>query len=248
MNLKGKTAVIVGASGGIGSEIALKLAEKKVNLALVSRSSEKLKQLSEEARKVGSPKAEDYECDVRSTKQIGSVVDRIREDFKKVDLLVNVAGIGVYKPFEELSIDEWKDSFAVNADAPFLFTHALLPLLSKSKGSTVVSMGSGMGKIPQKNRLAYCASKFALRGWSLTLSKEYKGRSPRFVLMTMGSILTGFGPLSVEDKRKEQKEGKHYFTPEWVANKLVEIVKKNKPRSEYKLYPSEYAKQSEASG
>jgi len=248
MNLKDKTAVIVGASGGLGREIALRLAKEGVNLALVSKNEEKLKLIAKEVKEVGSPKAEYYECDVRFKDQIAGVVRGISKDFGSVDLLVNAAGVGVYKPFEELSLDEWEDSFAVNVDAPFMFTHALLPLLSESKVSKVVSMGSGMGRIPRKSRLAYCASKFALRGWSLTLSKEYKGKNLKFVLMTMGSILTGFGPLTVEDKRKRQKEGKHYFTPEWVADKLVEIVMKDKPRSEYKLYPSEYAKQNEASG
>ena len=97
-----------------------------------------------------------------------------------------------------------------------------------------------MGKIPSAGRSVYCASKFALRGLSLSLSKEYKGTNIHFVLVTLGSTLTDFGPKTLKEKEEESLKGKAYFTPEGVAKKFIEIVENDKLEDEIELYPSEY--------
>lgn len=85
------------------------------------------------------------------------------------------------------------------------------------------------------------ATKFAVRGLTLSLAEEYRGTSIDFCLITLGSVLTSFGPMSLAEKKSDMERGKKtYFTPNWVAKKLVSIVKGEDRRTEYTLFPSDY--------
>ena len=86
----------------------------------------------------------------------------------------------------------------------------------------------------------YCATKFALRGWTLSLAEEFKEKFPRFFLITLGSTLTNFSGKSIEEKKKEMAVGRAYFPVEWVANKLVEIIKNDNRETETTLFPGDY--------
>ena len=151
-----------------------------------------------------------------------------------------MAGIGVYKNLQDVSFKDWADSFSINVTAPFLLTKNLLPLLQKAKDSFVLNIGSGAGTMPMRGRSAYCATKFALRGWTLSLAEEFQGKDPRFCLITLGSTITNFSGMTIEEKKKEHAKGKAYFPVEWVANKLVEIIKDDKRVIETTLYPGDF--------
>ena len=110
----------------------------------------------------------------------------------------------------------------------------------------MINIGSGMGVIPAPGRSVYCAMKFALRGMTLSLAEEFKRTKPHFILLTLGSVLTGFGPMSLAEKKEEALKGKAYLTPEWVAKKVVEIIKAEAKESEYTFYPSDYKDEWEA--
>ena len=95
--------------------------------------------------------------------------------------------------------------------------------------------------VPEKVEPAESLSEFALRGFTLSLSEEYKRiGNPKFCLITLGSTLTSFGPMNFGDKKEEMEKGKAYFTPNWVTQKLTEIIKDDKREIEYTLYPGEY--------
>ncbi len=113
--------------------------------------------------------------------------------------------------------------------------------LSKSTSGLVLNIGSGAGTIPMAGRSVYCTTKFGLRGLTLSLAEEFKRVSnPKFCLITLGSTLTSFGPMRFEDKKLEMEKGKAYFTPEWVGEKLIEIVKDENREVEYQLFPGDY--------
>lgn len=208
---------------------------KKAKLVLVSRSEDKLKALSESLHK-----CDYFVCDLTRPKTISKVCDEILKKYPIVDILLNVAGIGVYKPIEDVTQDEWSDSFNTNVTAPYLFSKFLLPSLKKSAKSVVINWGSGMGLIPTAGRSVYCMTKFALRGMSLSLSKEFERTNVSIIHLTLGSVLTEFGPMTLEEKRKENLEGKAYLTPEWVAKKVVEILDNEEFKEEIEIYPSDY--------
>ncbi len=237
MNLKDKTVVIAGATGGIGSHVSKAFAKANAKLILVARSEEKLKKL---AGQLGESVVKYYVCDFSDTNQTIDVTGIISKENNNIDILINVAGVGVYKNIEDVNLKEWEDSFSINVTTPYFFTKELLPSLKSSEKAFVINFGSGMGKEPTGGRSVYCATKYALRGMSLSLSEEFKGTSVQITLMTLGSILTDFGPLSLEEKEKLSLDGKGYLTPEWVAKKLIDIILSDGLEGEIEIYPSHY--------
>lgn len=240
MNIKGKIVMVTGASRGMGNSIAKNLAKEGANLILVARSEETLKDL---VKSLGGGSHKYYVCDFEDINQAMDLADKVSKDFEKIDVLINGAGIGIYKPIEEVSFDEWRKSFSIGLDAPYFLTQKLLPLLNKFEKSIVINIGSGMGVIPAPGRSVYCSLKFGLRGMTLSLAEEFKRTKIQFVLLTLGSVLTGFGPKTIEEKKSE---GKAYFTPEWVAERVSEIIKEDGKAVEYTYYPSDYKEEWEA--
>lgn len=240
MDLKSKTVLITGASKGIGNSIAKKLAQEGANLILVARNEETLKSM---VKNLGGGNHKYYVCDLSDIKQINSLFERIVNDFEKIEVLINGAGIGIYKPIEDVSYDEWRESFSIGLDTPYFLTQKLLPLLTKSDKSLVINIGSGMGVIPAAGRSVYCSLKFGLRGMTLSLAEEFKRTNTQFVLLTLGSVLTGFGPKTMEEKKNE---GKAYLTPEWVAERVLEIIQEDGKAVEYTFYPSDYKEEWQA--
>lgn len=237
MNLNGKTAVITGAGGGLGSLLVKQLDKEGVKCILV----EKEKNLFGELMDLLEGKDHIFfECDFGNESDVESLVDKISLETRNVDMLFNLAGVGIYKNIGELTIEEWKKSVSINLTAPFILTKGLLPFLIQSGGALVVNFGSGMGVIPTAGRVAYCASKFGLRGMSLTLSKEFEDKNIDFCLMTLGSIMTDFGTGGLDIRKKFEKQGKKYLDPLEVIKKVLEIVKSEKRNEEYVIYPEGY--------
>lgn len=243
MKLKGKVAVVAGASGGIGREIVLALAKRRVNLILVARRKIVLEALRKEAQGFGAD-AKIFTCDFTKASSIDKLAEKISKQYKKIDILFHLAGIAVYKKFEEISLEEWQRSLDINTTAVFYLTQKLMPQLKASDESFVIASGSGMGKVALSKRSPYCASKFALRGLMLSLAKEYKNTNVRFVHLTLGSVLTAFGPLSLEEKKRKQEKGKKYVDPTWLAYHIVARIEHETLDSEVPIYPSHYFEES----
>jgi len=243
MELQGKIAVVAGASGGIGREISKALANEGVHVVLVARREGVLEALKREIESNGG-RANVYLADLTDEGSVARMADFIGNNFDSVDLLFNTAGVGIYKKLKELTYDDWRKTFAVNVDSEFLLIRELLPLLEKSEKSYVISTGSGMGKVALSGRSAYCSSKFALRGMMLSFAKEYANSNIHFIHLTLGSVLTAFGPLSLEDKINKQKKGKKYLEPAWLAEHIVTKIKHDTLEPETPIYPRHYIEES----
>ncbi len=225
MNLADKTILITGATGGIGSVLSQKLQDLGSNVITVGRDPNK---------------PATYHADLSDQSSRQELINTILKQHNKLDLLIHSAGIGVYKPLVDLTQADWDNSFSLNVEAPFFLTQALSPILEKSPNSLVLTIGSGAGTIPMRGRSLYCATKFALRGLMLSLAEEARGTHPNYCLITLGSTLTPFGPLSLDKKVEESLNGKAYFTPEWVAYKLIEIMQDDSREDEITLFPGDY--------
>ena len=228
---------MTGATGGIGKELCKELAAKGVRVIAIARTKGKLEELKKELSGEGHMF---FQCDFTKVEEIEKLDKRIKSDLKRLDILINAAGVGVYKEIEDVSLQEWTDSLAINATAPFFMTKMLIPLLRKSDKSVVINVGSGMGKIPTACRSVYCATKYALRGMTLSLASEFKDTNVKFVHIALGSTLTEFGPMTLKEKEVENLKGKAYFTPNWVAKKFVDIIEKEEFEEEIELYPSDF--------
>lgn len=151
-----------------------------------------------------------------------------------------MAGIGIYKSLDELEVEDLEKSLSVNVTAPFFLIKLLYKKLQVSDLGLVLSIGSGAGTMPFSRRSAYCTSKYALRGLSLSLSEEHESQKPEFCLITLGSTMTTFGGKSIEEQQKKIENGNAIFPVEYVAKELVKIIEDDKRDPEIILYPSEH--------
>mgnify|MGYP002475869883 CR=1 FL=1 len=243
MELKGKIVCVIGATGGIGREISISFAKRGANMILISRKMDSLDVLEKELIAYGI-KIFKYTCDVTDPKSIESMAQKISNEHKNIDVLLHFAGIGVYKNLPDITYAEWKVSMDINVTSAFYIFQKLLPLLTKSEKAYVIASGSGMGKVALSGRSPYCASKFALRGLMQSLSKEYKKTNIRFIHLTLGSVLTSFGPLSLAHKRRKNKQGKGYLEPNWLANYIATKVEHDTLDAETPIYPRHYFSES----
>lgn len=220
--------MLTGASKGIGYELSHLLDKEGANLFLVGRN-------------FGSERLDNrhtYIC-ADLTTQEGISALKAKVQGHSIDVLINMAGIGIYKPLEELTLEEFYLSQQLNLLVPFLLIKTVLSDLKQSDIGLVVNIGSGAGTMPFKNRSAYCASKFALRGLSLSLSEEFNERKPSFCLITLGSTKTTFGGKTIEEQDRKTANGEAVFPVEWVAKRLIGIIKDSKRAPEIVLYPGD---------
>lgn len=243
MDIKGKNVLILGATGGIGRHLSFAFASKGANLLLSGRRKIVLCALEKELKSF-PVLVKTYSLDVTKKADFISLSKKIKKDFKSIDVLVNAFGVGIYKSLEETNYEDFKRSVDINLNGVFLSIKYFLPLLERSQKSYIISLGSGMGKVGVAKRSAYCASKFGLRGLMLSLAKEYKSKNVKFCLLTLGSVLTSFGPLSLEEKIEKQKKGKKYLDPVHLAKTIVSKLENDTLIEETTIYPKNYYKES----
>lgn len=181
MELKNKIAVITGASDGIGKQIALTLAKQGVNLVLIGRNIKRLKDVVKLIKNINPKlKVKSYSCDIRNGKKIKETVKQIIKDFKKIDILINVAGIWQkMNPLEKISEKIIDDVINTNLLGLIKITNLLMPNLLKQKESIIINVVSKSGVIAQAGQSVYSASKWGVRGFTEVLKADLKGSNIR---------------------------------------------------------------------
>ena len=174
-NIEGGRAVVTGASSGIGREIALELARHRVRQVLVARRHHELSLVIAKAKSLGGD-AQAVVGDTSSPELRQRLVECVDRDLGSVDILVNNAAIGGIGPFVESNSARLRDLMEVNFIAPLELIRLLLPRLEKSKSPVIVNVGSVLGYIAVPGKSEYCATKFALRGFSDALRAEIAPR------------------------------------------------------------------------
>jgi NAD(P)-dependent dehydrogenase (short-subunit alcohol dehydrogenase family) len=169
--LNGRTAVITGASKGIGKAIALALAAEGARIALVSRDRKLLTAVAGEIARAGG-QAYVFPADVTSEEQVRQAERDILALFGKVNILVNNAGINVRKPVTEFTLEEWHRVMDTNVTAAFLMCRSFVPHMTGQRYGRILNMTSTMAWVSLPGRAAYSASKAALLGITRTLALE----------------------------------------------------------------------------
>ena len=211
-----KKCLIVGASGGIGSAITRKLAEKNYDLFLIGKNKNKLLKLKKEVEKE-SINVEIESVDLTNEKQIDKSIKKIRKTFGKIDILINTSGLFLIKSIDKTTIEEFEKSFKINVRAPFIFSKEFSKDMKKSKWGRIVNIGSSSAYNGFKNSIAYCSSKHALLGFSRALFSELKENNVRVYSISPGSTQTKMGKLSKDQKFET------FLKPEEIAE-YVEFV------------------------
>jgi 3-oxoacyl-[acyl-carrier protein] reductase len=180
--LKGRTALVTGASRGIGAAVAHAFDAKGVNLGLASRSGDNL----------GITEAVAMAVDVRDPAALERLADATVDRFGGLDILVVNAGVGSYGPFLDLPVDELEDMIDVNVKGALYSVRAALPHLLKADGGDIVTIASEAGRRGLPFEAVYCASKFAQVGFSRALDHELREQGVRCATVAPGGVATDF--------------------------------------------------------
>ena len=181
MSLEGKTAVITGASRGIGADVARMLHERGVNVGLASRSGDDL----------GLEGAVAAPCDVRSLADLVSLYDRTAEAFGGIDIVVANAGVGAYGAFLDLSEEHLDEMIDVNLKGTIYAIRAALPHMM-GRGGDVITLASEAGRRGLPYEAVYCASKFGQVGFTRALDHELRELDIRCTNVCPGGVATDF--------------------------------------------------------
>jgi len=187
--LEGKVAVVTGGNRGIGRGIVEALHDEGATVYLTSRDAAAAERAATE---VGA-RAHGVACDVRDHAQVERLFARVAADGPGLDVLVNNAGVGVFKPVADMTPEEWRTVIETNLNGPFYCTHEALPLMQRRGGGYVFNVSSLAGKNPFANGAAYNASKFGLNGFSEALMMEVRHDGVRVSYLMPGSVATEFG-------------------------------------------------------
>ena len=172
MKLNGRTAVITGASKGLGKEMALALAADGASVALVSRDPGKLDEVAAQIR-AKSGRAEVFVADVANEAHVNKVRDEFDAKFGgQVHILINNAGINIRKPITDFTLAEWNSVMNTNVTSAFLICRAFVPLMRGQGYGRIINMTSMMSHVALPGRTVYCASKTALLGFTRALALE----------------------------------------------------------------------------
>ena len=171
MKLKDKVAIVTGAGTGIGRAIALAYVQEGASVVLVGRTQETLATVAEEVIALGG-EALVVRASVSKPPEVRRVVEEALARFGKVQILVNNAGVFIYKGFLDLSLEDWDDTIDTNLKGIFLCCQAVLPGMIKQKQGNIINISSIHGKIGDANLSAHCASKFGVIGLTQALARE----------------------------------------------------------------------------
>jgi 3-oxoacyl-[acyl-carrier protein] reductase len=215
MVLKDKVALVTGASKGIGKAIALALARQGVSLSISARSKTELERTAAEIRESGV-RCLPFAGDMSKEEEIKRFVQAGIKEYGAMQILVNNAGLGRFKPVYELSTAEWDEMFNLNVRGLFIATRECLPYLRKAGEAAVVNVVSLAGKNAFVNGAGYAATKHAVLGFSRCLMLEERNNGIRVLAMCPGSVDTGFS----SNPAKREK----ILRPEDVASGIVHML------------------------
>ena len=188
-----KVAIITGASKGIGRAIAHKLASLDMNLVLTSRSHNELSEVKNEISDIGNGKKIIIVCDLTDLSDIKHLVSSTLNQFGKIDILINNAGVGLFKRIDEFTEADYKSIFDVNVKGVFFLTKYVVPHLIKQRNGHIINISSIAGKNGFKTGTLYSASKHALQGFTWSLREDIKEYGIKVTAVCPGSVVTSFG-------------------------------------------------------
>lgn len=188
--MNGKIALVTGGSSGIGWAIASAFAEKGATVALLDIQAD----MAEAKASALGAGAKAFACDVSDPASVKAAVEAVAQAFGSIDVAVNSAGIVALAPAEDLGLDAWDKTIAINLKGTFLVSQAVGRLMIEAgRGGRIINLASQAGTVAIEEHAAYCASKFGVIGLSKTLAAEW-GRhkitvntiSPTIVLTDLG--------------------------------------------------------------
>ncbi|MGE5418579.1 MAG: 3-oxoacyl-[acyl-carrier-protein] reductase [Chloroflexota bacterium] len=225
--LSGKTALITGASRGIGKAIALRFAREGADIAITNiADDEEFRNTIKEIESLGV-KSKGYVSNAASFTDSQRVAEETAKDFGRIDILVNNAGITKDTLLMRMTEDQWDAVLAVNLKSVFNLTKAVLNTMLRQKAGSIINMSSVVGVSGNAGQSNYSASKAGILGFTKSVAKEVGSRNIRVNAIAPGFILTEMTEKLPEDVKKEWAEKiplRRGGTPEDVANTALYLA------------------------
>jgi short-subunit dehydrogenase len=228
---RGKTALVTGASSGIGEELACQLGQAGATLTLAARRRELLENLAERIAAIGTPRPIVAECDITRDGDVEHAVAESVRQWGKLDVVIANAGFGVVGPFARLSIADYRRQFETNVFGVLRTIHAALPEIEKTRGHVVV-IGSVAGWTATPGASAYAMSKFAIRALANAITPELRPMGVKVTLISPGFVVSGIRNVGNDGIARP---GAHDPLPDWLpmstrsaARKILKAVAKGK--------------------
>ncbi|HZS49761.1 MAG TPA: SDR family oxidoreductase [Bryobacterales bacterium] len=190
--LSGQVALVTGGTRGIGRSIAERLLEAKASVVICGRQLGNVSQAVREMAVRPGGRIEGKACDVARYEDVAELFRFVRDKFGRLDVLVNNAGVGVFKPVDQISSEQWREVVETNLSGAFYCTREAAPLMKQHGGGYIINIGSLAGKNPMNGGAAYNASKFGLVGLSEASMLDLRYENIRVSYIMPGSVATAF--------------------------------------------------------
>jgi len=201
--LEGKTALITGAARGIGKALALKFASEGANIAFTDLVIDENGKATEAEIAALGVKAKGYASNAANFEDTAKVVEEVKNDFGRIDVLVNNAGITKDGLMMRMTEAQWDAVIAVNLKSAFNFIHAVLPIMLRQRSGSIINMASVVGVHGNAGQANYAASKAGLIALAKSIAQEVGSRGIRANAIAPGFIETAMTAALPEDIRKE---------------------------------------------
>ena len=225
--ISGARTIVTGASSGIGRAIALELARQAARLVVTARREARLRQLVEELRNLGA-EAHYVAGDLTDPEHRRRTVAVAQTQFGGLDLLVNNAGVGALGPFAQAGEARLRRVMEVNFFGPVELIRSALPLLQTGRNPMIVNVGSVLGHRGVPDKSEYCASKFALHGFSDALRCELVAGGIEVLLVSPSTTQTEFFDSVLEKRGEESAPRLGAMSPEQVARQTVRAIRRGR--------------------
>ena len=214
--LSGKTALVTGASRGIGHAIASRLGRLGASVAICARSGDEIERAAASLRDEGI-KALSLVADVSQAAQVQRIVERACRQLGQIEILVNNAGVGIFGAFHERSESDWDAVIGTNLKGVFLTSRAVVPRMIRLGRGHIINISSLASKSAFAGGAIYCASKWGLMGLTGCMAEDLRAHGIRVSVVCPGSVATEFSPHAGRDPST-------LLQPEDVAHAVAMLV------------------------
>jgi NAD(P)-dependent dehydrogenase (short-subunit alcohol dehydrogenase family) len=187
--LNGKKILVTGASGGIGKQLSRLLRQSGAEVFMTGRNAEKL---DEAAKAAGVPSSHVFAADISDEQNVIELGLRVSAVLGTLDILVNAAGIGIIRPIENLSLEDFNRSLQTNLVGAFLLVKTFLPGMKEVKKGLIINIPGVLGKVPMSGAAAYSASKYGIVGMMQSIREELKRTEIRITNLFLGGVDSPF--------------------------------------------------------
>lgn len=217
--LEGKTALVTGASKGIGLAVSSALAEQGARVLMCARNPETLQASVSQLKSTSGDNVSGYAADVSNSKDVEKLFQAVDQQLGGLDILVNNAGIGIFHAVGELSVEDWDKVIGTNLSGAFYCSREALSRFPETRGGRIINISSLAGKNPFAGGSAYNASKFGMNALSEVTMLDHRFDNVRVSYIMPGSVATEFS---------QGGSGKHAdwkIQPEDVAEIVLDILR-----------------------